>query len=72
MNHLESHRYHVYVFYLIIYTEKRDRRCFTPIHCAAQSGNVEVVIALLAGGSESNSRGFAGTTPLHISVSTHF
>ena len=52
-----------------VFTEKRDRRCFTPIHCAAQSGNVDVVVALLSGGSEANSRGFAGTTPLHISVS---
>jgi len=52
-----------------LFPEKRDRRCFTPIHCAAQSGNIDVIVALLSSGSEANSRGFAGTTPLHISVS---
>ena len=49
-------------------TGVKDRRCFTPLHCASQSGNVDVVIALLEGGAEPNCRGFAGATPLHISV----
>ncbi|ELU16238.1 hypothetical protein CAPTEDRAFT_194722 [Capitella teleta] len=48
--------------------ESRDRRCFTPIHCASQSGNVDVVLSLLDGGCEANARGYAGTTPLHISA----
>ncbi len=43
---------------------------FTPIHCASQSGNVDVLVALLDGGSDPNSRGYAGTTPLHVSVSS--
>ncbi len=47
----------------------KDRRAFTPIHCASQTGNVDVVEALLEGGSDANIRGYAGTTPLHVSVS---
>ena len=51
----------------------QDCRCFTPIHCASQSGNSDVVVALLDGGSDVNARGFAGATPLHVSVSRdHF
>ena len=51
------------------YSGVKDRRSFTPLHCASQSGNVEVVVALLEGGADANARGFAGATPLHISVS---
>ena len=52
-------------------TDLADRRCFMPIHCAAQSGNPSVVLALLDGGTDANVRGFAGATPLHISVSQY-
>ena len=49
--------------------EVRDNRSLAPIHSASQSGQVEVVLALLDGGADVNSRGFAGSTPLHVSVS---
>ncbi|KAK6190356.1 hypothetical protein SNE40_002244 [Patella caerulea] len=46
--------------------ELRDKRFFTPIHLASNSGNHGVVTTLIEGGSEVNSRGFMGLTPLHI------
>ncbi|XP_064634506.1 uncharacterized protein LOC135492185 [Lineus longissimus] len=46
----------------------RDRRCYTPIHCASQSGNIEVVKTLIDGGSDVNSRAYAGYTPLHVTA----
>lgn len=50
-------------------TESKDKRLFAPIHCASQTGNVECLEVLLEGGTEVNCRGFAGATPLHITVS---
>ena len=49
-------------------SDVRDRRMFTPLHCASQSGNNDVVVTLTKAGADPNCRGFAGTTPLHISV----
>ncbi|XP_074660471.1 uncharacterized protein LOC141912936 [Tubulanus polymorphus] len=49
-------------------TEARDKRCFTPIHCASETGNIDIVQVLIDGGSDVNARGFAGATPLHISA----
>ncbi|XP_052242175.1 uncharacterized protein LOC127852295 isoform X2 [Dreissena polymorpha] len=46
--------------------EQKDKRCFAPLHCASLTGNVECITTLLEGGSEVNSRGFAGATALHI------
>lgn len=54
---------------LIAFTESKDKRLFAPIHCASQTGNVECLEVLLDGGTEVNCRGFAGATPLHITVS---
>ncbi|XP_022096379.1 uncharacterized protein LOC110982351 [Acanthaster planci] len=48
--------------------EMRDRRSLAPIHSASQSGQVEVLVALLDSGADVNARGFAGATPLHISA----
>ncbi|XP_076113862.1 uncharacterized protein LOC143082178 isoform X1 [Mytilus galloprovincialis] len=48
--------------------ELQDKRLFAPIHCASQTGNVDTIETLLQGGSSVNSRGFAGTTPLHITA----
>ena len=47
-----------------------DNRSSTPIHSASQNGQVQVVLALLDNGVDVNSRGFSGSTPLHLSVST--
>ena len=52
----------------IFIPESKDKRCFTPIHCASLTGNADCISTLLDGGSEVNSRGFAGATPLHITV----
>ena len=49
--------------------EMRDRRSLAPIHSASQSGQVEILIALLENGVDVNARGYAGSTPLHVSVS---
>jgi ankyrin repeat protein len=49
--------------------DARDRRCYTPIHCACQAGNNDVVKTLIDGGSDVNSRAYAGYTPLHVTVS---
>lgn len=57
---------------LFCIADARDSRAFAPIHCASQSGNVQVLLALLDGGSDANVKGYAGATPLHISVSTMF
>ncbi|KAL4224924.1 hypothetical protein ACF0H5_015620 [Mactra antiquata] len=46
--------------------EQKDKRCFAPLHCASLTGNADCLSALLDGGSEVNSRGFAGATALHI------
>ena len=51
-----------------LFAESKDKRCFTPIHCASLTGNADCISTLLDGGSEVNSRGFAGATPLHITV----
>ncbi|XP_052066561.1 uncharacterized protein LOC127706153 isoform X3 [Mytilus californianus] len=48
--------------------ELQDKRLFAPIHCASQTGNVDTIETLIQGGSSVNSRGFAGTTPLHITA----
>ncbi|CAC5404426.1 unnamed protein product [Mytilus coruscus] len=48
--------------------ELQDKRLFAPIHCASQTGNVDTIDTLIQGGSSVNSRGFAGTTPLHITA----
>ncbi len=48
--------------------EVKDNRSLAPIHSASQSGQVEVVLALLDSGADVNDRGFAGSTPLHVSV----
>ncbi|KAL5007408.1 hypothetical protein ScPMuIL_016214 [Solemya velum] len=48
--------------------ESRDRRSFTPIHCASQTGNVDCLKTLIESGSDLNARGFAGSTPLHITA----
>ncbi|XP_061586023.1 ankyrin repeat domain-containing protein 49 [Cololabis saira] len=42
-----------------------DEDGYTPLHRAAYSGHVEVVSALLAGGSRVNPRTIDGWTPLH-------
>ncbi|XP_052799518.1 uncharacterized protein LOC128231131 isoform X2 [Mya arenaria] len=46
--------------------EQKDKRCFAPLHCASLTGNADCLSRLLDGGSEVNSRGFAGATALHI------
>ncbi|XP_060566033.1 serine-rich adhesin for platelets-like isoform X2 [Ruditapes philippinarum] len=46
--------------------EQKDKRCFAPLHCASLTGNADCISALLDGGSDVNSRGFAGATALHI------
>lgn len=53
-------------------TDQLDKRQYAAIHWASHFGNVNVALALLDGGSEVNCRGFAGLTPLHISVSGCF
>ena len=58
-------------FSFLFVSESKDKRCFTPIHCASLTGNAECISTLLDGGSEVNSRGFAGATPLHITVSSY-
>ena len=63
--HCISHFLLKYAFY---FPESKDKRCFTPIHCASLTGNADCISRLLDGGSEVNSRGFAGATPLHITV----
>ena len=50
----------------------RDSRSQAPIHAASQSGSVDVVVALLDRGVDVNTRGYAGATPLHVSVSNTF
>lgn len=52
--------------------EQKDKRCFAPLHCASLTGNAECIGTLLDGGSQVNSRGFAGATALHITVRHHF
>lgn len=42
-----------------------DEDGYTPLHRAAYSGHIEVVCALLAGGSKVNPRTIDGWTPLH-------
>ena len=56
------------MFCCCFFPESKDKRCFTPIHCASLTGNADCISRLLDGGSEVNSRGFAGATPLHITV----
>lgn len=41
----------------------------TPLHLASQSGNTSNVVALAERGSDVNAKGFAGLTPLHMTVS---
>ena len=53
-----------------IFSDTKDRRSLTPLHYACQAGNSGIVKLLLESGSDVNSRGFAGTSPLHIAVST--
>ena len=59
----------VWFIFFVIFSELQDKRLFAPIHCASQTGNVDTIETLLQGGSCVNSRGFAGTTPLHVTVS---
>ena len=56
------------MFYL---PELPDKRLFTPMHLASQLGNTNNVVALIDGGSEVNSKGFGGLTPLHMTVSRY-
>jgi len=56
------------VFPLI--AELRDKRNLAALHYGCQVGNTDTVTVLLNAGAEVNARGFAGTTPLHIAVST--
>ena len=51
--------------------DARDKDGSTPLHCATWKGHVEVVIALLAAGSDANARNrneHWGTTPLHAAA----
>ena len=50
-------------------SDSRDTRSFAPIHSASQSGQANIVVALIGRGADVNCRGFAGATPLHVSVS---
>lgn len=52
----------------VYFAEQKDKRCFAPLHCASLTGNADCISTLLDGGSEVNSRGFAGATALHITV----
>jgi hypothetical protein len=44
----------------------RDRHGWTPLHQAAASSSLEVLLALLERGAEANARGRALETPLHL------
>lgn len=65
----QKNKTHEVTSLVIAFTESKDKRLFAPIHCASQTGNVECLEVLLDGGTEVNCRGFAGATPLHITVS---
>lgn len=48
----------------------QDENSAAPIHVASRHGQVEILVALLDNGVDINSRGHAGATPLHVSVSS--
>lgn len=47
---------------------KGDRRNWTPLHYAAQVGNLTATRALLAAGAPANVRAIDGMTPLHVAA----
>ena len=61
----------VYNFiYNNLFIDVKDRRSLTPLHYACQAGNLAIAKLLVEYGSNVNIKGFGGTTPLHIAVST--
>ncbi|MFP3032888.1 MAG: ankyrin repeat domain-containing protein [Wolbachia sp.] len=45
-----------------------DNRSWTPLHCAAYDGNLEVAKSLLDKGADINAKTVKSTTPLHFAV----
>lgn len=46
----------------------KDKNCFSPLHCAAQQGHVEIAEILIAKGANVNATDMMGETPLHAAV----
>jgi len=52
-------------------TDAIDEQWQTPLHCASFIGNSDVAVILLNNGADVTAKDCTGTTPLHLSVSSH-
>jgi hypothetical protein len=59
-------------FFVYFPLDRSDVDGFTPLHCAAQGGHLEICAELLARGADVNARNDEGATPLLLAVQGGF